>query len=359
MRIDNTKLRFDNLDRDDLGSMKGTALLWGPMLARFGKVVFTELPGGCTLGARPLGPQYDSFMALGVTIKNGDHSVSMDASKAKAQEIWLSEMSPTITENVIMLATSLSGVTKIVGAASEPNVQELCNFLIDCGVEIEGVGSSILSVYGVKKLKAPKPHRIYEDHHEVTTFLAMTAATGGNISIQNEHPEFYRHIDYIFSKFGVEVIHKNGVTSVNQKKDLHIDTHDRGYLVVRAQPWPGLLVDLLPMFIPLALSAKEGQVMFHNWMYESGLFWTSELTKLGANIIMADPHRVIVSGGRPLKGDTIECPYIIRAAVALTMSAMLANGETKILNADALYRGHPNFSENLKKLGAMIEINQK
>ena len=125
--------------------------------------------------------------------------------------------------------------------------------------------------------------------------------------------------------------------------------------MVRAQPWPGLPVDLLPVFVPLALSAPQGYVLFHNWMYESGLYWTGELTKLGAEVIMADPHRVIVFGGRRLSCATLEAPYIIRAVVALVMAAMIADGETTILNADVLYRGHPHFAENLRKLGAKVE----
>ena len=126
-------------------------------------------------------------------------------------------------------------------------------------------------------------------------------------------------------------------------------------LVVRAQPWPALPVDLLPIFIPLALSAPKGYMMFHNWMYESGLYWTSELTKIGAEVIMADPHRLIVIAGSKLKGATMEAPYIIRAVVSMVMAGMIAEGETTILNADSLYRGHPHFSENLRRLGAEIK----
>jgi UDP-N-acetylglucosamine 1-carboxyvinyltransferase len=354
--IDNSALRFDDLDHEDLGNMKGTSLLWGPMLARFGKVNFLDLPGGCTLGARPLGAQYDSFKALGVVVKNGDRKAFMDARESKAAEVWLPEMSPTITENIIMLAIGLSGKTKIIGAASEPNVQELCNFLISCGADIEGVGSSVISIHGGKKLKQNSIHEIYPDHHEITTFLAMTAATGGSIRIKNSHPELFTHINYIFSKFGVYIEYKDGYTILNQKLPPIINSEESGHLIVRAQPWPGLLVDLLPMYIPLALKATKGQVLFHNWMYESGLFWTSELTKLGANIIMADPHRVIVTAGNNLRGATLEAPYIIRAVVALVIAALISEGETTILNADALYRGHPHFKENLKKLG--ISINE-
>jgi UDP-N-acetylglucosamine 1-carboxyvinyltransferase len=124
---------------------------------------------------------------------------------------------------------------------------------------------------------------------------------------------------------------------------------------IKCNPWPGLPVDTLPLFIPLALAAEKGQTLFHNWMYEAGLFWTSELHKLGANIVMADPHRVIVTSGNKLYSAKLEAPYIIRAVVAMVMSAMIAEGETTIFNADALFRGHPHFSDNLKKLGAVIE----
>ncbi|MBU0569451.1 UDP-N-acetylglucosamine 1-carboxyvinyltransferase, partial [Patescibacteria group bacterium] len=128
--------------------------------------------------------------------------------------------------------------------------------------------------------------------------------------------------------------------------------------IIRAQPWPALPVDLIPIFIPLTLIAPSGHMMYHNWMYESGLFWTSELTKLGAEVTMCDPHRVIIFGGRKLIGAELEAPYIIRAVVAMVMSAMISEGESTILNADALYRGHPNFAENLRKLGAIIkEVN--
>lgn len=354
MTIDNSNLRFDNLDKTDLGNMKGTSLLWGPMLARFKKVNFLDLPGGCTLGARPLGPQYDSFKALGIVIENGDRKALMDATEAHATEVWLPEMSPTITENIIMLATGLDGKTTIIGAASEPNVQEVCNFLVSCGAKIEGIGSSVLNVYGPCKLVQKNAHEIYPDHHEITTFLALAAATGGSIKIKNTHPELFTHINYIFSKLGVKIHNVDGYTLLDQKEPIQIDSPETGYLIIRAQPWPGLLVDLLPMYIPLALRAKSGQVLFHNWMYESGLFWTAELTKLGANIIMADPHRVIVSAGNKLQGAQLEAPYIIRAVVSMVIAALIAEGETTILNADALYRGHPHFKENLEKLGVTI-----
>lgn len=355
MTIDNASVRFENLDREDLGNMKGTSLLWGPMLARFKEVNFTELPGGCTLGTRPLGPQYDTFRQLGVQVFDVEHSARMDATKAKACQLWLPEMSPTITENVLMLATSLPGVTRIMGAASEPNVQDLCNFLVSCGSKITGIGSSILEIEGGLPLTA-RDHRVIADHYEIATFLALAAVTGGDLKVHDALPEHMTHINYIFSKFGIEIEYDGDTAILKKGQKVSIQSQDNnGTLIVRAQPWPSLPVDLLPIFIPLALASDGGQALFHNWMYESGLFWTSELAKLGANVTMCDPHRVIISGGRELRGDTLEAPYIIRAAVAMVMSAMAAKGQSTILNADALYRGHPFFAENLKKLGAKIE----
>lgn len=353
--IDNSKLKFDELTKGDLGDMKGIALLWGPMLARFGKVVFKELPGGCTLGFRTLMPHYQAFSDLGVSVREDRHSASMDAGKAEGREIFLSEMSPTATENAIMLAMGLKGSTRIVGAASEPQVQDLCNFLISCGARISGTASSILDVEGQAQL-IPNEHKVISDDHEVATFLAMGASTGGKVIVNNVNKWTFEPIRRTFEAFGVNIKYEKDSAIVETKQDLRIKVEEgRGYLLVKPRPWPGLLVDNLPIFIPLALAAKEGQVMFHNWMYEGGLFWVSELQKLGANIIIADPHRVVVTGGRKLYADTLEAPYIIRAVVSMVMSAMIAEGESVILNADSLYRGHPHFAENLRKLGAKIE----
>src|SRR3989344_516246 len=355
LKIDNSKITFDQLTEEDLGNMKGTSLLWGALLARFGKVDFRDLPGGCTLGLRPFEPAYQAFRNLGVYIKETEKGVVMDIGSAQSKEIWLTEMSPTVTTNVVMLASKLKGTTKIIGAASEPQVQDVCNFLSYAGVNIRGIGSSILEIEGVGKFSSTS-HKLFSDHYEITTFLALGAVTGGEIRVHNAQPELFPMINYEFSKFNLKIEY-DGDTAIltdDQKIKLTGDFAKKTN-IVRAQPWPALPVDLIPMFIPLALAAPSGYMMFHNWMYETGLYWTGELTKLGAEIIMADPHRVIVFGGRKLRGATIEAPYIIRAVVAMVMCALIAEGESLILNADTLYRGHPNFSENLRKLGAKIE----
>lgn len=354
LEIDNSKLTFTKLDREDLGNMRGTSLLWGPMLARFKKVIFNELPGGCTLGFRPLDPHYTAFRDLGVKVHEENHKVGMDATNAKAREIWLTEMSPTATENILMLATSLRGKTRIIGAASELQVQDTCNFMVKCGAKIDGIGSNILEIEGGHKLK-PQKHALLSDHYEIATFLALGAATGGRVKVHNAMPGLFKPIANVFSKFGVDIRYEKDTAIIPKDQKIVINEGGSGTLYIKAQPWPALPVDILPLFIPMTLAAKKGQVLFHNWMYEAGLFWTMELTKLGANIIISDPHRVVVTAGNKLYGDTLEAPYIIRAVVAMVMAAMMAEGETTILNADALYRGHPHFSENLTKLGADIE----
>lgn len=353
--IDNSKLSFKDLDERDLGNLKGTSLFWGPMLARFGRVNFEDLPGGCTLGIRPLDTHYIAFRDLGVKVKEGRNCASMDARGAQSGEIWLNEMSPTATENVIMLASSLPGKTKIIGAASEPQVQDLCEFLVDCGAKISGIGSNVVEIEGGKSLK-PVKHWLYSDHYEITTFLALAAATGGGLRVHHALPGKITNIVNTFSKFGIDIKYDGDVAEIAPGQRIDVSKFsDSRALNIKAQPWPGLPVDSLPLFIPIALAARHGQVLFHNWMYEAGLFWTSELLKLGANIIISDPHRVIVTAGNKLRGATLEAPYIIRAVVAMVMAAMIAQGESTIVNADALYRGHPFFAKNLKKLGGKIE----
>ncbi len=360
MKIDNSSLSFNELTSEDVGNMKGSALMWGGLLGRFKKVDMRDLPGGCTLGIRPIEPFLKAFRDMGVYIEEQENGIVMDATNAGSGDIWMTEQAVSVTSTLIMLSVSLPGVTRITGAAGEPQVQDLCNLLNKAGAKITGVGSSVLEIEGGNELKSVT-HSLLSDHNEVTTFLALGAATGGEIVVNNVDERFYRQIAYEFSKFNVALEFKDNKAIVRSGQEIKFTGSFRKKTnVLRAQPWPGFPVDLLPIMIPLALAAPDGYIMFHNWMYEAGLFWTSELTKLGAEVIMADPHRVLVMGGRPLKGAVMEAPYIIRAVVAMVMAAMIAEGESTILDADALYRGHPRFAENLKSLGAEItEVSEK
>lgn len=356
LTVDNSHVAFNPITTSDISSTKGirgTTLLWGPMLARFGKAESHEQPAGCTLGARPIDAHYQAFTDLGVTVNTDYNHVTMDAKNAHAAPLWLIETSVTATENAIMLASSLTGTTTITDAATEPHVQDLCNFLKRAGAKITGIGSSVITIVGGHPLHSLE-YSIIPDLYEIGTFLSLGALTGGEIKIQNALPQFTTAINRKFSKFGIHVAYQDttAIITAGQKPILAKSTSP---LIVRAQPWPALPVDMLPLFIPLALAAPSGQVMFHNWMYESGLFWTSEFIKMGANIVMCDPHRVLTTGGNKLTGAVLDAPYIIRAVVSMVMTAMIAEGVTIINNADSIHRGHPNFVANLKRLGAKIE----
>jgi len=356
MIIDNSRASYQSIDPQDVSTTKGiraTTLLWGPLLARFKKCESNEQPSGCTLGARPLDAHFQAFFDLGVTVKTENNHIYLDAKMAKPGAVWLLETSVTATENAVVLATSLPGTTTITNAATEPHVQDLCSFLNQAGAKITGIGSSVLSISGPCTLN-PVQYSVIPDHYEIGTFMALGALTGGEIRIPGAIPEHFPAINREFAKFGIHVIYEKDTAVVAKGQQIKI-TKTKSPLIIRPQPWPALPVDMLPLFIPLALAAPSGQVLFHNWMYESGLFWTSELSKLGANLLMCDPHRILVSAGNKLSGSTLDAPYIIRAVVAMVMAAMIADGETTILHADSIHRGHPNFVANLKSLGARIE----
>ncbi len=353
IQIDNSSLKFQPLTKAEVGDMKGSSMLWGAMLGRFQQTDFEVLPGGCALGARPVDAHFNAFRDLGVELSETSTGVIMDAADAVAKEIWLTEMSPTATANVVMLAVTLPGLTTIIGAASEPSVQDLCNLLNNAGANISGIGSNVLKINGGEKLTSAS-HKILSDHHEIATFLALGASTGGEIHVHNAMPEHLRCITREFAKFNVDIHYSGDTAIVAGNQIISLGKHAGHTILVRPQPWPGLPVDMLPLFIPLALEAPAGSAMFHNWMYESGLFWTSELLKFGANIIVADPHRVMAIAGNKLRGAKVVAPYIIRATVALIMVALAAEGRSTIISADTLDRGHEGFVENLKKLGAVI-----
>ena len=356
MNLDNTNLSFENLTKEDLGNMKGASMLWGAMLGRFNRVHFDLLPGGCTLGVRPVDAHFNVFKDMGVDVIEAGDGVEMDATNAKAKTIWLTEMSPTATANAVMLASTMQAKTTLVGAASEPSVQDLCLMLEKAGVKINGIGSSILDIEGVEEF-ASITHKMLSDHHEIATFLALGAITGGEIKVHDAMPEHFVMINREFAKFNINIEYEGDTAIVRAGTEIKLKDGKNGYTaIVRAQPWPALPVDMLPLFVPLALKSPNGSALIHNWMYEGGLFWTNELLKFGANVIMSDPHRVLVTGGNALKAANIDSPYIIRAVVAYIMCGLIAKGETTINNADPLFRGLENFVENLNRLGAHVEV---
>ena len=340
--------------------MRSSIMLIPALLARLGEARIEGDVKGCTLGVREIDPHIEVFQTFGVEVtpERGAlalHNVKGNGRPFSAASHWLDYASVTTTENFVLCAATAAGTSTLTNAASEPHVQEFCAFLAKMGAKIDGIGTSRLVVEGVEHLSGAE-HDFTEDFHEIATFLALGAITGGEVSVRNARPDQFPLIDRTFGKFGVQVTHKDGWSSARADGPLKIVHPFTAYILpkVEAAPWPYLPVDLLPIFIALGAKA-DGEMLYWNKVYEGALGWTSELAKFGAHALSCDPHRVITFGGKPLAPATVESPYIIRVAIALLMLAASIEGASKILNADPIRRAHPRFVENLIALGADVE----
>ena len=275
--------------------------------------------------------------------------------KSEGTRMWLEYASVTTTENFIISALTANGTSQIVNAACEPHVQELCAFLEMMGARIRGKGTSMVSVEGNAELSGCD-YTFVEDFHEVATFLALAAVTGGDISVRNSQPENFMLIDRTFEKFGAPVEHADGWSRLKAPAELKVQQNFTTHLTtkVEAAPWPYIPADLLPIFIALGVKAK-GQTMFWNKVYEGGLTWHTELSLFGAHTLLCDPHRLITFGGDRLVPATVTSPYIIRVAIALLMVAASIDGESTIQDADPIRRAHPNFVPNIDSLGVDVQ----
>ncbi|HSD37058.1 MAG TPA: UDP-N-acetylglucosamine 1-carboxyvinyltransferase [Rhodocyclaceae bacterium] len=336
--------------------MRSSIMLVPPLLARFGVARLEDDVKGCTLGVREIDPHVEVFQHFGASVERGAGSLIVRTeSQLKAVNHWLDYASVTTSENFVLCGASANGVSTLTNAACEPHVQEFCRFMQMIGVPIEGVGTSRLRVQGVSSFNGGE-FRFDEDFHEITTFLALGAITGGEIVVKNSAPEQFPLIDRTFAKFGIMVEHKDGWTTATQNGGLRVKQPFTPNILtkVEAAPWPYFPVDLLPIFVALGVQA-EGSVMFWNKVYDGAMGWTSELSKFGAHVFLADPHRLITFGGGKLRPAQVESPYIIRVAIALLMVAASIEGNSRIRNATPIRRAHPRFVENLRTVGADVE----
>ncbi len=335
--------------------MRSAVLLFAPLLQRMKKIRIPLNAKGCSLGIRELDPHLDILAKLGARIsKRKDVTLTLK-DRFRGARHWPDYMSVTTTENFAMAAALAEGKSVLLNAASEPHVQDLCAVLVGMGAKIDGLGTSQISVTGVKKLRGGT-FTISSDHHEVVTFLALGAITGGEVRVKNCQTHHYDLIDRAFAKLGVKIEHQGTTAIVRKNQKLTVATPFTTNLLPRieAAPWPYFPVDLLPCMIALSVKA-EGSMMFWNKVYEGGFNWAPELVKFGAHVVVNDPHRIIVFGDSPLHPTTVEAPYIIRAAVALYMIAASISGRSVVKNADTIKRAHPYFVENLQSLGAEVE----
>lgn len=335
--------------------MRSSVLLFAPLLQRMKRLAIPGNTKGCSLGIRELDPHLEILEKLGARVARRDRLSLTLRTRFKGARHWPDYMSVTATENFAMAAALAEGRSVLLNAASEPHVQDLCTMLAGMGAQIEGIGTSQLTLTGVEHLHGGS-FTINSDHHEVVTFLALGAITGGEVRVRHTQPHHYDLIDRAFGKLGVNVQHRGDTAFVRRNQRLAITAPFTTNLLPRieAAPWPYFPVDLLPCMLALAVRA-QGAVMFWNKVYEGGFNWVQELVKFGAHIVVNDPHRVIVFGDRPLRPAVVEAPYIIRAAVALYMVAASIPGRSVVKNADTIMRAHPRFVENLQSLGAEVE----
>ena len=337
-------------------AMRASIMMIPGLLARLGEARLEHEVKGCTLGAREIDPHVEVFRAFGADVSHeGNNIVFRQKGKAEATRMWLEYASVTTTENFIISALTANGTSQIVNAACEPHVQELCTFLEKMGGKIKGKGTSMVSVEGTDRLTGVD-YTFADDFHEITTFLALAAVTGGDIAVRNGRSDHFMLIDRTFEKFGAEVRHEDGWSRLVAPERLKVKDNFTSHLTVKveAAPWPYIPADLLPIFIALGVKA-QGQVMFWNKVYEGGLTWHTELSLFGAHTLLCDPHRLITFGGDRLVPGTVTSPYIIRVAIALLMVAASIEGESTILDADPIRRAHPDFVKNIDALGVDVQ----
>ena len=365
LSLDTYAFQADNVDLDYLktedfvrksASLRGSVMIVGPLLARFGKAVLPK-PGGDKIGRRRLDTHFTGIQKLGATFTyNQDAQLyEIEAKRLKGAYMLLDEASVTGTANILMAAVLAEGTTTIYNAACEPYLQQLSKMLIQMGADISGVGSNLLTIQGVESLKGAN-HLILPDMIEVGSFIGMAAMTGSDITIKNTG----------FDMLGIipESFRRLGITVEQQGDDIHIPTHesyeidtfiDGSIMTIADAPWPGLTPDLLSVFLVVATQAV-GSVLIHQKMFESRLFFVDKLIDMGAQIILCDPHRatVIGLGNRyKLRGATMVSPDI-RAGIALLIAAMSAEGTSRIHNIDQIDRGYQNIDKRLNSIGARI-----
>lgn len=331
-------------DEKLVADLRASVLLLGPLLARFGKTVIRH-PGGDIIGRRSIDEHLKSLEKLGVKIEVDGIMNKLSVKKLHGAEIHLTEASVTATENIMMAAVLADGETQITNAASEPHVQCLGILLNKMGARIEGMGSSKINIQGVNSLGGCR-HKIRTDHIEVGTWAIVAAVTGGEINIEGVMKEDLLPMKAIFEPMGVIV--KESAAGVKFSRGNLI-----AYPAIKTNIWPGFPTDLMSPMIVLATQCK-GMTLAHDWMYEGRMFFVDKLIKMGANIIVADPHRIIINGPTPFFPRHSSSPDI-RAGMALVIASLAAKGESVIDMAEIIDRGYENLEQRLTGLGANIK----
>jgi UDP-N-acetylglucosamine 1-carboxyvinyltransferase len=341
------------VDEELSSQIRASFLLAGPLLARFGEARMPP-PGGDFIGRRRLDAHLDAFRDLGARVE-GDRWIELSAPGGglKACAIFMDEPSVMGTENALMAAALTPGPTTISNAASEPHVQDLARLLSRMGAQVDGIGSNVMTVNGRDKLGGAE-HTISADHIEVGSFMALAAATGGELRIRDVEPGDLVNVRRQFGRLGLESRVEDGDVLVPPDQPLRVQTDVGGAIPkIEDGPWPAFPADLTSIALALATQA-DGEVLIFEKMFENRLFFVDKLVAMGARITLCDPHRAIVSGPSRLHGERVESPDI-RAGMAMLIAALAADGASEIGNIRQIDRGYEQIDERLRSLGARIE----
>jgi UDP-N-acetylglucosamine 1-carboxyvinyltransferase len=350
LRADN--IRHTRLDAALSGRLRASLLAAGPLLARCGTVE-TALPGGDFIGRRRVDTHMLAFRSLGAEIDPGRTYVIRAPKGLHGADIFLDEASVTATENVLCAAVLAPGQTVIENAACEPHVQDLARFLVTLGAKIDGIGTNVMRIEGVDRLKGGR-FRIGPDHIEIASFIGLGAITQSDLTIEDVRPEDLRMILLTFERLGIRV-ELNGTTlRVPPNQDLRV-LADEGGAIPKIDDgiWPAFPADLTSIAVAVA-TQTHGTVMIFEKMFENRLFFVDKLVSMGARIVLCDPHRAVVSGPAKLYGERVESPDI-RAGMAMLIAGLVAGGTTTIGNVRQIDRGYERIDERLRALGAHIE----
>ena len=347
------RVRSSSLDPDLCRRIRASVLFAGPLLAREASVDL-PLPGGDFIGRRRIDTHLMAFRALGATVDEADRSYRMSHQGLTGAEIFLDEASVTATENVLMAAVLADGRTTVLNAACEPHVQDLCNFLVTLGAQIDGIGTNRLIIDGVERLGGGR-FRIGPDYIEIASFIGLAAITGSDLVIDDARRDDMRMILLGFERLGITVEWVDDTTLRVPPEQSLVIMADEGGAIPKIDdgPWPAFPADLTSIATAVATQAR-GEVMIFEKMFENRLFFVDKLVAMGARIILCDPHRAVVSGPAQLYGERVESPDI-RAGMAMLIAGLAAKGTTTIGNITQIDRGYERIDERLRAVGARIE----
>ena len=353
------KLALHKLNKESAVKTRSILMFMGPLVHLFPRFELPH-PGGCKLGRRTVRPHLFALEKLGVSIKTVHGIYKIVAKNLKPAEIVLYESGDTVTGNALMAAAKIKGVTVIKFASANYQVQDLCRYLETLGVQIEGIGTTTLTVHGIPDIASPVEYFPSEDPIEAMLFLSLAATTNSPLTILRAPIDFLELELLKLEKMGFKYKilkrykGKNGFVNL-----VDIRTFPSKLIAleekIHPQPYPGLNIDNLPFFVPIATRAK-GTTFIHDWVYEERAIYYTELKKLGANVILADPHRVYIEGPTELRAAEVICPPALRPAVIILIAMLRANGTSILRNVYSINRGYEDLAKRLNRLGARIRV---